>query len=464
MTETDRKGVAIIGAGFAGSEAAWQLARRGIRAHLFEMRPVRMTEAHQTDQCAELVCSNSFKSIQPENAHGLLKAELEQQGSLIVAGAMEHRVPAGQALAVDREGFSRWVTNRLQAHPAITFHREEVSDPAALLSRYERVIIATGPLTSEALAKNLAHLTGEDQLYFFDAIAPVIEADTIDQQVAFRASRYDKGEADYLNCPMNRDEYMTFVRAVLEAERVAFHAFESLRPFEGCLPIEVMAERGEMTLAFGPMKPVGLIDPRTGKKPFAVVQLRQENARGTLYNMVGFQTKMTWPEQRRIFRTIPGLEQAEFARLGSLHRNTFLCAPKLLNADLALRNTPRLHLAGQITGVEGYIESTAMGLYAGKRIASALLGKDLPPPSPHTMTGALVRYLLDTDPTRFQPMNAAFGLLDGAPSGLSKRERKAHYSKTALEETARLEALETGLEPPAADEAQTLASIASGLG
>ena len=438
--------VAVIGAGFAGSEAAWQLARRGIATHLYEMRPARLTEVHQGGDFAELVCSNSFKSTRAENAHGLLKAELAAQGSLILEGAQACRVPAGQALAVDREAFSAWVTQRLMSHPRIEIHREEVRDIAKLLTTHDRIIIASGPLTSQALSEELAKILGADFLYFHDAIAPVIAADSIDMDVVYRASRYGKGDADYLNCPLDKPQYESFVEALCKAEKVAFHDFESLRHFEGCLPIEVMAERGQMTLAFGPMKPVGLEHPQTGKRPFAVVQLRQENHQASLFSMVGFQTKMTWPEQRRIFRTLPGLAQAEFARLGSLHRNTFLDSPRLLNADLSLRGEPRMHFAGQITGVEGYIESCAMGMYAAKRVAGQLSGRESPAPGSATMTGALVRYVTATPSGNFQPMNAAFGLLDPAPPGMGKKARKAFYAQRALAEIEALEAAE-GLAP-----------------
>ncbi len=439
--------VCIVGAGFAGSEAAWQLAQRGHAVRLYEMRPQRMTEAHQGADCAELVCSNSFKSVQIENAHGLLKAELALQGSLILAVAHETAVPAGQALAVDRAQFARRVTERLEAHPLIELRREEVRSAAVLLAEHPFVIVASGPLTAPELAESLRAYVGDGYLYFHDAIAPVVLADSIDRSVVFAASRYGKGDADYLNCPLDEAEYRAFVAAVAAAEKVAFHAFESLRPFEGCLPIEVMVERGELTLAFGPMKPVGLTDPRTGRRPFAVLQLRQENRSATLYSLVGCQTKMTWPEQRRVFRMVPGLQRAEFARLGSLHRNTFLNAPRLLDADLALRAEPRLVFAGQITGVEGYMESTAMGLYAARRVAAHLEGAERPRPSGATMTGALLRYLRETPPERFQPMNASFGLLDPAPEGVRKHERKAFYARRAL---AELEGLERLAGPPAA--------------
>jgi methylenetetrahydrofolate--tRNA-(uracil-5-)-methyltransferase len=433
--------VAVIGAGFAGTEAAWQLAQRGWHVDLYEMRPVRQTEAHRTAWCAELVCSNSFKSVALENAHGLLKRELELQGSVVLEVAHQHAVPAGQALAVDRDPFSEALTRRLEHHPNIRLVRAEITDLDPLLQRYRHVIVASGPLTAEALAADLRTRLGTGYLYFHDAIAPVIHADSLDKTVAFKASRYGKGEADYWNCPLTREEYLAFVEAVRTAEKVAFHHFEDLRPFEGCLPIEVMVERGPMTLAFGPMKPVGLIDPRSGKRPFAALQLRQENRAGTLLGLVGFQTKMTWPEQRRVLRMIPGLEHAEFERLGSLHRNTFLCAPALLDADLALKADPRLSFAGQITGVEGYMESTAMGMYAAKRVAARCSGQEVPRPSARTMTGALVRYLIDTPVSTFQPMNSAFGLLDALPGGdkLGRKERKAALSQRALAEMMSLE-------------------------
>jgi len=439
--EAPQADVAVIGAGLAGSEAAWQLARRGLRVDLYEMRPLRPTPAHRTGWCAELVCSNSLKSLAPGNAHGLLKRELEIQGSLILEAAKAHAVPAGQALAVDRDAFAQAVTRRLESHTGIRMVREEVAALAPLLARHRRVIVATGPLTAEPLAEDLRTRTGAAYLAFHDAIAPVVHAESLDTAVAFKASRYGKGGADYWNCPLSREAYGAFVEAVRTAARVPFHDFEDLRPFEGCLPIEVMAERGPMTLAFGPMKPVGLADPRTGHRPFAVVQLRQENRAGTLLGMVGFQTKMTWPEQRRVFRTIPGLEHAEFERLGSLHRNTFLCAPALLDADLALKSEPRLSFAGQLTGVEGYLESTAMGLYAAKCAAARLSGRAPPRPSARTMTGALVRYLLETPPASFQPMNSAFGLLDPAPDGeaLARKSRKAALAERAA---AEMEALE----------------------
>jgi len=447
MSASSPPTVGIVGAGFAGSEAAWQLARRGLRAVLYEMRPGRQTEAHRTGWCAELVCSNSFKSRNPENAHGLLKAEMACQGSLVIEVAHACDVPAGQALAVDRDRFAAALTERLAAHPRIELRREEVGALEPLLARHAAVIVATGPLTSPALSAELTRLAGVEALAFYDAIAPTVLADSIDRTVAFAASRYDKGEADYLNCPFTREQYLAFVAAVAEAETVPLHDFESLRPFEGCLPIEVMVARGPLTLAHGPLKPVGLVDPRTGRRPFAAVQLRQENRAATLYSLVGCQTKMTWPAQRRVLRMIPGLERAEFARLGSLHRNTFLDAPRLLDRELALRGRPEITFAGQITGVEGYMESAATGLYAAKRVAARLQGRALPLPSVETMIGGLVRYLCETPSAHFQPMNANFGLVDPPPERMGRREKRAFLARRALAEIARLERLE-GLSGP----------------
>lgn len=437
-----RPAIAIIGAGFAGSEAAWQIAVRGYDVALYEMRPHRSTQAHSSGYCAELVCSNSFKSLNTSNAHGLLKAEMERQGSMILSGARQFAVPAGQALAVDRDLFAHWVTDQLERHPRIHLLREPVENLATVLSQYRIVVIATGPLTDAALARNIEEFLGESNLAFYDAIAPTVLADSIDTSLAFRASRYGKGDDDYLNCPLDEAQYYEFVNGVLNAETLPLHEFETLRPFEGCLPIEVMAQRGPLTLAYGPMKPVGLSDPRSAKQPFAVLQLRQENRQATLYGMVGFQTKMTWPEQRRLFRTIPGLEQAEFARLGSMHRNTFIQSPRVLDADLACRKEPRLFFAGQIAGVEGYMESTAMGLYAGKRIAFQMAEKILPRPSAATMTGGLLQYITQTEPEKFQPMNSNFGLLQSAPPGIGKARRKAFYAERALAEIDSLEKLE----------------------
>ena len=406
----------------AGSEAAWQLARRGIPVTLHEMRPVRMTAAHRTEALAELVCSNSFRSDDQEtNAVGLLHAEMRRLGSLIMRAADANQVPAGGALAVDRDAFSAAVTAALAAEPLITIARDEVALPPG---DWDKVIIATGPLTSPALADAVRGLTGETDLAFFDAIAPIVHRDSIDMSVAWFQSRYDKAGpggsgADYINCPMTREQYAAFVAALLAADKVAFHEFESSTPyFDGCLPVEVMAERGVETLRHGPMKPFGLTNPHDPTvKAYAVVQLRQDNKLGTLFNMVGFQTKLKHGDQVRIFRTIPGLERAEFARLGGVHRNTFLNAPKLLDPTLRLVAQPRLRFAGQITGCEGYVESAAIGLLAGRFAAAERLGQVLAPPPATTAHGALLGHItgghvatIDAGPRSFQPMNVNFGL------------------------------------------------------
>ncbi len=436
--------VHVIGAGLAGSEAAWQLARAGVSAILHEMRPVRRTEAHVTDRCAELVCSNSFRSDDWEtNAVGLLHAELRRAGSLIMHAADRHKVPAGAALAVDREGFAAAVSEALAAEPLVTIVREEVAGPPPI--EWDSVIIATGPLTSPALAEAIRARTGEDALAFFDAIAPIIYKETIDFSRAWFQSRWDKqgpgGDgADYINCPLDRDQYYAFVEALLAGEKTEFHEWEKTTPyFEGCLPIEVMAARGLDTLRFGPMKPVGLVDPRNGRRPFAVVQLRQDNALGTLYNIVGFQTKLKHGEQKRIFRTIPGLEGAEFARLGGLHRNTFLNSPRLLDGTLRLKAEPRLRFAGQIPGVEGYVESAAIGLLAGRFAATERRGEmpSLPPPT--TAFGALLHHVTGgADARTFQPMNCNFGLFPPLVSEVESRtrgdERRRQLARRALAE------------------------------
>jgi methylenetetrahydrofolate--tRNA-(uracil-5-)-methyltransferase len=419
----------IVGGGLAGSEGAWQIARLGVPVILHEMRPVRQTEAHKTAGLAELVCSNSFRSDDAAtNAVGLLHEEMRRAGSLIMAAGDRHKLPAGGALAVDRDGFSDEVTRRLQEHPLVTIERSEVAGlPPA---EWDSVIIATGPLTSPALSAAIGGLTGETELAFFDAIAPIVHLESIDESVTWRQSRYDKAGpggsgADYINCPMSRAGYEAFVEALLAAEKTSFKEWEATTPyFDGCLPIEVMAERGRETLRFGPMKPVGLSNPhKPGERPYAVVQLRQDNALGTLWNMVGFQTKLKHAEQVRVFRTIPGLESAEFARLGGLHRNTFLNAPRLLDGELRLRKEPRLRFAGQITGCEGYVESAAIGLLAGRAAAAGRLGQAWVPPPPTTAFGALLAHItgghLAADgeggarsfqPQSFQPMNVNFGL------------------------------------------------------
>jgi len=415
------KEVHVIGGGLAGSEAAWQLAMAGVPAVLHEMRPLRKTEAHQTGALAELVCSNSFRSDDwTSNAVGLLHEEMRRAGSLVLDAGDQHKLPAGGALAVDRDGFAGEVTRRLEGHPLVHVAREEIDGlPPA---DWDSVIVATGPLTSPSLAKAIQSLTGEAELAFFDAIAPIVHRETIDMSVCWLQSRYDKagpggGSADYINCPLDQAQYDAFIDALIAGEKTAFKEWEASTPyFEGCLPIEVMAERGRETLAHGPMKPVGLSNPhRPGVRPHAIVQLRQDNALGTLWNMVGFQTKLKHAEQVRIFRTIPGLEQAEFARLGGLHRNTFLNSPVLLDASLRLKAHQRLRFAGQITGVEGYVESAGIGLLAGRFAAAERLGESLSPPPPTTALGALLAHItgghLSNEAVRsFQPMNVNFGL------------------------------------------------------
>ncbi|CUA85798.1 tRNA:m(5)U-54 methyltransferase [Chelatococcus sambhunathii] len=447
----------VIGGGLAGSEAAWQIASRGVPVVLHEMRPVRMTPAHKTDGLAELVCSNSFRSDDAEsNAVGLLHQEMRTLGSLIMAKGDAHQVPAGGALAVDRDGFSRAVSEALAGHPLVTLAREEIAGlPPA---DWDSVIVATGPLTSPALAEAVRALTGEGELAFFDAIAPIVYRDSIDMSVAWAQSRYDKAGpggtgADYLNCPMTREEYEAFVDALLAGEKTDFREWEKDTPyFDGCLPVEVMAERGRETLRYGPMKPVGLTNPhKPDERPYAVVQLRQDNALGTLFNMVGFQTKLKYAEQTRIFRMIPGLENAEFARLGGLHRNTFINSPRLLDGTLRLKAEPRLRFAGQITGCEGYVESAAIGLLAGRFAAAERLGEALNPPPATTALGALVNHItgghiatIDGGPQSYQPMNINFGLfppLDTAPKGTDGRrlrgKDKAVAKKKALTDRAR---------------------------
>jgi methylenetetrahydrofolate--tRNA-(uracil-5-)-methyltransferase len=425
----------IVGAGLAGSEAAWQAAQAGARVFLHEMRPTSSTDAHKTDGFAELVCSNSFRSDDWENnAVGLLHEEMRRAGSLILRAGDRHRLPAGGALAVDRDDFSQEVTRTLEQHPHVEIRREIVEWPP---EQWESVIIATGPLTAPSLAGAIRSRTGEDSLAFFDAIAPVVYRESIDMSVAWMQSRYDKGDgADYVNCPMDEAQYRAFIAALLAAEKTEFKAWEATTPyFEGCLPIEVIAARGDETLRFGPMKPVGLTDPRTERRPHAVVQLRQDNALGTLWNMVGFQTKLKHGEQSRVFRMIPGLENANFARLGGLHRNTFINSPRLLDPQLRLKCARRIRFAGQITGVEGYVESAAIGLLAGRFAAGELRGRAVQPPPATTALGALLAHITKgADAKTFQPMNVNFGLFpELAPSDRARgRDRKKALAHRAL--------------------------------
>ncbi len=420
----------IIGGGLAGCEAAWQLLRRGHRVEMYEMKPQKFSPAHKMEALAELVCSNSLKSNSLDNATGLLKEELRLLNSLIIAAADKTAVAAGSALAVDRAQFAREVEDQLKQQKDFTLNRVEVTQ----IPNDRLTIIATGPLTSDAMANEIARMLNSSYLYFYDAIAPIIEADSIDMDKVFWASRYDKGTPDYLNCPLSEEEYKNFRWELLSGEKVAAKSFEEVRHFESCLPVEVLAARGEDSLAFGPMKPVGLINPKTGSTAYAVVQLRRENSAGTLFNMVGFQTKLTWPEQRRIFRLIPGLENAQFARYGSIHRNTYIHSPSLLTTSLQLKNNGNVFFAGQITGVEGYTESTAMGCLAGLNAAFILEGKKLRQPPVQTAIGALLNYIISPESAeRFQPMNINFGLLNSpSPKKIKKKEKNIMLVNQAL--------------------------------
>jgi methylenetetrahydrofolate--tRNA-(uracil-5-)-methyltransferase len=426
-----KSAVTIIGGGLAGCEAAWQLLQRGHTVHLWEMKPQKFSPAHTMDGLAELVCSNSLKSNNLDSAPGLLKEEMRRLNSLIVAAADKTAVAAGSALAVDRKKFAEYVETALKLQPQFSLTRGEIT----AIPPNEVTIIATGPLTSDALAQEIARMLGSDYLYFYDAIAPIVEADSVNMDKVYWASRYDKGTPDYLNCPLSEGEYKRFRQELLAGEKVAAKVFEEIKHFEGCLPIEVLAARGEDTLAFGPMKPVGLIDPHTGLMPYAVVQLRRENSSGSLFNLVGFQTKLTWPAQERIFRLIPGLENAQFARMGSIHRNTYIHSPSLLNPSLQLKTNNNLFFAGQITGVEGYMESTAMGLLAGLNAASFLEGKKLQPPPPSTAIGALLRHITSPAATgNFQPMNINFGIIEHLPGRKMKKKEQHHlYVEHALQ-------------------------------
>ena len=432
----------IIGGGLAGSEAAWQAAQRGLHVHLYEMRPIVQTGAHQTDSLAELVCSNSLGSNLPDRASGVLKEELRRLGSLLLECAEAAAIPAGSALAVDREQFARLVTERIQNHPHIKIIREEVTEiPGGL------TVIASGPLTSSRLSRAIADFTGESHLYFFDAIAPIVTAESINMEIAFRASRFDAGEqeeGDYINCPLTEEEYNAFVEALVNAERIPLRDFEAEieqgvkagvdKFFEGCLPVEIIARRGPRSLAFGPMRPIGIKDPRTGKGAYAIVQLRQDNLAGSLYNLVGFQTNLTYQEQKRVFRMIPGLENAEFVRYGQMHRNTFIAAPKLLLPTLQSRTRPDLFFAGQITGVEGYMGNIATGLLAGWNAARLHAGQEPVTLPNDTMLGALCHYITHADLKDFQPMKANFGILPPLTLDrrIGRRERSRLYAENAL--------------------------------
>ena len=423
--------VIIIGGGLAGCEAAWQLLRRGHSVHLYEMKPQKFSPAHKMEHLAELVCSNSLKSNSLDNAPGVLKEEMRRLNSLIIMAADRTAVAAGSALAVDRAQFAQYVEAQLKLQKNFTLNRIEVTE----IPKDSLTIIATGPLTSDALAQEIAQMLDSSYLYFYDAIAPIVEADSINMNKVFWASRYDKGTPDYLNCPLSKEEYERFRQELLAGEKVAAKPFEEVRHFESCLPVEVLASRGEKSLAFGPMKPVGLIHPKTGSSSYAIVQLRRENMPGTLFNMVGFQTKLTWPEQRRIFRLIPGLENAQFARYGSIHRNTYVHSPSLLLPSLQLKINENIFFAGQITGVEGYTESAAMGLLAGLNAAFIIEEKKLQTPPQKTAIGALLNYIVSAESAdRFQPMNINFGLLDTLPGKKTKKkERNILHVNQALQ-------------------------------
>ncbi len=426
-------GIKVIGGGLAGAEAAWQVAQRGIAVSLFEMRPVRTTDAHQTDRLAELVCSNSLKSDQHPSASWLLKEELRRLDSLLLRAAEKSRVPGGHALTVDRIAFAEEVTRAIESHPRIDIRREEIGE----VDPFELTIVATGPLTSDALAANIARLTGSDRLYFYDSISPIVDAHTVDKAIAFPASRYDKsldGTGDYLNCPFSKTEYERFVDELLAAQAVEAHIPNDVPYFEACLPIEEIARRGRDTLRFGPMKPMGLTDPRTGKRPWAAVQLRQENLRADSYNLVGFQNHLRFPEQKRILRLVPGLENAEFLRYGQIHRNTYINAPALLDATLQLRAHPNIFFAGQISGVEGYVESIATGLIAGTMAVARFRGESPGPFPRETALGSLCHYVSHADPHRYQPANIAFDLFPPLdPNPRDRAERQTAVCKRALE-------------------------------
>lgn len=423
--------VTVVGGGLAGSEAAWQIAERDIKVRLYEMRPVNNTPAHHTDKLGELVCSNSLRSNQLENAVGLLKEEMRRLGSLIMACADNNAIPAGGALAVDREGFSQEITDRIISHPNIQVIREEITE----LPEDKYIIVATGPLTSDKLTESIKELVNSEYLYFYDAAAPIVTYESINKEAVFKASRYDRGDSDYINCPMTEEEYDRFYNELVNAEVVPLKCFEREVVFEGCMPIETMAKRGPKTLLFGPMKPVGLVDPRTGKQPYAVVQLRQDNKEGSLYNIVGFQTHLKWGEQKRVFGIIPGLSNAEFVRYGVMHRNTYINSTEVLKSTLQFKRNENLLFAGQMTGVEGYVESASNGLVAGINMSRLIKGKE-PLVFPETTAhGALCRYITDSSVSNFQPMNVNFGIFPQPEQRIkNKKDKSRYYVERALED------------------------------
>lgn len=422
--------ISIIGGGLAGCEAAWQAASRGCKVTIFDMKPLKYSPAHESKFLAELVCSNSFRSDDPTSAVGLLKEEMRLLNSLIIKTARETAVPAGKALAVDRDRFARIITERLAENSNIVIIRKEITELP--IDSQEPVVLATGPLTSDAMAESLSAMTGEERLSFYDAIAPIVEADSLDMNIVYQKSRYDDGPGDYLNCPMDKQQYLNFIDELGQGSCVPLRDFESAKYFEGCLPIEVMCSRGVDTLRFGPMKPVGLADPRDGKDPYAVVQLRKENLESSHYNIVGFQTKLTYGEQKRIFRLIPGMEKVTFSRFGSIHRNTFICAPEILLSTLQMRKNPQIFIAGQLSGVEGYIESAAMGLLAGINSARIATGQVPTVPPKTTALGALISHLTESSPKRFQPSNVNFGLFPPLQKKMPKKFRGGVRSEQAL--------------------------------
>jgi methylenetetrahydrofolate--tRNA-(uracil-5-)-methyltransferase len=426
--------ITVVGGGLAGSEAAHQIAKLGIKVKLVEMRPVKISPAHNSDNLGELVCSNSLKSDSLDNASGILKAEMRQLGSLIIEAADNNRVPAGKALAVDRIKFAEYITDQIESNPLIDLVREEFEEIPENLD--SPLVIASGPLTSESLSESIKKLSDSDHLYFYDSISPIIDSESIDHSIVYKASRYENGdqeEGDYLNCPLNRDQYYELIDELLTSEKIETRDFEKGLYFESCLPVEVIAERGKDTLRFGPAKPVGLKDPRTGEIPYAVVQLRCENKEASMYNIVGFQTKLKYPEQRRVFRMIPGLEKAEFMRYGSMHRNTYINSPKLMRPSLQTRNNDMLFFAGQILGVEGYVESSAMGIIAGINAAKVMKGEPPIVPPRETALGSLIKYITDTQVKSFQPMNINFGLFPAVQGKMQKTEKKKLIAKNALQ-------------------------------